>query len=289
MTGLHLGAQALKREIASANFSAADLEVFACPRCKGKLAAVIAGLRCVPCNHLYETSGDIPDFLLENPAQTANPFLRRVKSMDRLAAVYESKLWYPVVLNLFGGLGCATLPQLVAIIREMVGPVTGRILDVATGPGTFGRRVASPSRRVYGIDISLGMLARGIAYSRRERVANICFARAMVEALPFGNAVFDAALCCGSLHLFPDTVAALREISRTLKPGARLIVVTVCAGSAGLLRFRRIRARLRRRGLRVFAIPELEPELALAGFSNYRPAAYGSILTFSATKPSSSP
>ena len=200
------------------------------------------------------------------------------------AAVYESKLWYPLVLNLFGGFGCITLPQLIGIVREMVGSVAGRVLDVASGPGTFGRRLASPSRRVYGIDISTGMLARGAACAKRERIANVCFARALAEALPFANEVFDAALCCGSLHLFPDTVAALCEIARTLKPGARLIVVSLCAGSAGLLRFPRVCVRLRRRGLRVFVIPELESELAQAGFFMFRPATYGSILTFSACK-----
>lgn len=261
-----------------------SVEAFACPRCKGKLVEAIAGLRCDACNYLYELRDQIPDFLLETPAQTKNPVLRRVKSIDRLAAIYESKLWYPFVLSLFGGFGCATLPQLIAIVREMMGSVEGHVLDVATGPGTFGRRVASPSRRVYGIDISLGMLGRAVEYARREHITSICFARAMVEALPFGDEVFDAALCCGSLHLFPDTIGALREIARTLKPGARLIVVTVCVGSAGLIRFPRVRNRLRRRGLRVFALAELEPELAQAGFSNFRPAVYGSILTFSAEK-----
>jgi SAM-dependent methyltransferase len=257
-----------------------------CPRCRGKLVEAIAGLRCDACNRLYELRRQIPDFLLETPAQTTNPVLRRVKSIDRLAAIYESKLWYPFVLDLFGGFGCVTLPQLIAIVRDMAGSVGGRVLDVATGPGTFGRRIASPSRRVYGIDISLGMLDRGVEYSKREHITNICFVRAMVEALPFGDEVFDAELCCGSLHLFPDTAGALREMARTLKPGARLIAVTVCVGSAGLVRFPRVRRRLHRRGLRVFAIAELESELSQAGFANFRPAAYGSILTFSAEKAS---
>lgn len=178
-----------------------------------------------------------------------------------------------------------SLPQLIQSVVELAGSVTGRVLDVACGPGTYGRRVASPARKVYGIDISRGMLEQGLAYSRREGVTDISFARAKVEALPFADAVFDAALCCGSLHLFPDTVGALREIGRAMRPGARLIVLTFTAGDAGILRFRWLRERYRRSGrLRIFEIPALEQDLRQAGFENFRPATTGSLLTFTAQK-----
>jgi len=59
-----------------------------------------------------------------------------------------------------------------------------------------------------------------------------------VEALPFQAAFFDITICCGSLHLFADTVTALREISRVMGPGAILSVFTFGAGSGGILKFR---------------------------------------------------
>ena len=69
------------------------------------------------------------------------------------------------------------------------------------GPGTYGRRIASPSKEVFGIDISMGVLRQGAAYLAREGNLNMHFARARVEAIPFEDGLFDAALCCGSLHL----------------------------------------------------------------------------------------
>jgi SAM-dependent methyltransferase len=51
-----------------------------------------------------------------------------------------------------------------------------------------------------------------------------------VEALPFEDSFFDAALCCGSLHLFADTVIALREIARVMKPAAILAGFTFGIG-----------------------------------------------------------
>ncbi len=59
------------------------------------------------------------------------------------------------------------------------------------------------------------------------------FARARVEALPFQDRLFDATLCCGSLHLFADTVTALRQMARVMKPEAILSVFTPPRATAG--------------------------------------------------------
>jgi ubiquinone/menaquinone biosynthesis C-methylase UbiE len=44
------------------------------------------------------------------------------------------------------------------------------------------------------------------------------------EELPFDDAVFDKAMTMNSLHLWPNPVAGLREIKRTLGPGGRIAV-----------------------------------------------------------------
>jgi ubiquinone/menaquinone biosynthesis C-methylase UbiE len=158
-------------------------------------------------------------------------------------------------------------------------------LDIACGPGTFGRRVASPSKTVYGIDISMGMLQQGRVYTQEEQIPNAHFARARAEILPFGDQCFDGAICCGALHLFADTLAALQEIGRILKAGAQLAVFTFTAGDAGILRFRRIREHVRQdHGVHVFEILQIEGCLREAGFEMFHPKTYGSVLTFSAIK-----
>ena len=90
------------------------------------------------------------------------------------------------------------------------------------------------------------MLRQGAAYAAAEGVANLHFARARVEALPFADARFDGAVCCGSLHLFADTVAALNEMARTMKPGAILASFTFTPGDGGLLKYPAFRRRSRR-------------------------------------------
>jgi ubiquinone/menaquinone biosynthesis C-methylase UbiE len=111
------------------------------------------------------------------------------------------------------------------------------------------------------------------------------FARARVESLPFNDDCFDATICCGSLHLFTDTVTALREMARVMKPGAILAVFTFTAGRIGILKYRWVREWSRRKhGLHVFSLSEMEQYLATSGFEDIQPQVTGSVLTFSARK-----
>jgi ubiquinone/menaquinone biosynthesis C-methylase UbiE len=172
-------------------------------------------------------------------------------------------------------------------VSAIVGGTDGLILDVACGPGTFGRRAVTRNSRVYGIDISLGMLRQGMAYLERDKQHNVHFSRAQVEVLPFPNAFFDAVICCGSLHLFADTVVALREMNRVMKFTTQLAVMTFTAGDKGILRFARIREHIQRdHGAHIFGIPELEGYLTEAGFEDFQPQVYGSVLVFSARRKS---
>ena len=208
-----------------------------------------------------------------------------MRFIDRMARIYETRLWYPVVLNLYGGFHSPSLAQLISIVSQKVQSTNGRLLDIACGPGTYGRRIASPSKEVFGIDVSMGMLRQGAAYVAEEGIPNVHFARARVEALPFEDGLFDAALCCGSLHLFANTVIALREMARVMKPAAILSVFTFGAGRGGVLKFRRVREWSRRNaGLHVFDLAEMEQYLTASGFEDFQPEMSGSILTFSARR-----
>lgn len=265
--------------------SSTHMAIYVCPRCQGRLARRAESLDCPACATRYPILDGIPDFLAADPGESSHPVLQGVKLIDRLAPIYESKFWYPLVLNLYGGWRCTTLEKLVTQVSEIVGQVDGPVLDAACGPGTFGRRVAGQARHVYGIDISLGMLRQGVTYVEREQLDTVHFARAQVEALPFPDATFGGAICCGSLHLFEDTVQALREIGRTMAAGAPLAVMTFFAGDGGVLQFSRIREHVREdHGAHIFEIPELEQYLAEASFEAFRPETMGSLIVFSARR-----
>ena len=263
---------------------------YVCPACKGDLAFLADGLRCETCQTTYPLVDGIPDFMPADVRGDANPVVRNVDRVDRIARVYESRWWYPLVLTIYAGWRKTSLPEIVRVVGEMIHTDGRLILDAACGPATLGRRIVSPAQALYGTDLSLGMLRAGQTYAQRERLTNVHFARARVEALPFRPLAFDAAICGGSLHLFPDTVAALREIGRTLKPGAPLAVTTFVAGRGGILRFRRIRERVRvKQQLHVFELPELEDCLAQAGFEGFSPRLFGSFVVFRAVRCNANP
>ncbi len=273
-----------KRQHSPQDDSSVAFGIYVCPKCKGRLSPKVEALSCQACRVTYPIVERIPDFILEDLTQSTHPILRKVKGFDWLARIYETKLWYPLVINLYGGMGSTSLEELVRKVAEIVDIEKGLILDVACGPGTLGRRIASHSKAVYGIDVSMGMLLKGIAYIKWDHIANANFARSKAETLPFQDALFDAAICGGALHLFADTALTLREIGRTMKDGAPLAVTTFVAGDKGIVRFHRVRKRLQERGVHVFEIAELEKYLVEAGFESFRSQVYGSLLVFSARK-----
>jgi SAM-dependent methyltransferase len=264
--------------------TAGEFSVYVCPACKGDLRREDDRLYCLHCSQAYPIVEGIPEFLSGELSQSADPELRRMRFIDRMAAIYETRLWYPIVLKVFGGFEAPSLAQLISTISSECQSVDGRFLDVACGPGTYGRRIASPSREVRGIDVSRGMLRQGAAYTAKERIHNMHFARARVESLPFADGRFDGTICCGSLHLFTDTIVALCEMARVMKPGGKLVVFTFTAGRGGILKLQSVRARSRNHGLHLFDLPELERSLAASGFEAFQPKESGSILTFSARK-----
>ncbi len=268
---------------------------YACPICKQSLEPVHdlepgrGGLCCRVCARTYPILSGIPDFIVVNLEESRNRSLRVVgkndsrAGLDFMASVYEACI-YPAVCNLYGGWHSTSLKQLAHDVADIVGSRDGVILDAACGPGTYGRRIASASKTVLGIDICMSMLRRGAHYVERGHIPNVHFARAMVEALPFRAGLFDAAICAGSLNHFSDTVLALREINRTMKVGAPLAVMCFAAIHSGLMKYKSIRDRAEKGGGHIDSVADLERYVAEAGFEDFSSHAYGSVLVFSARK-----
>ncbi len=263
--------------------------IYVCPTCKREPELPSGSLYCHACAVSYPILDGIPDFIVEKLEENSNRSLRMLGKRDssvllNLAAYCYEKCIYPPVCNLFGGWHSTSLRELVRDVSDIVGSQHGVILDVACGPGTYGRRVAAASRTVYGIDASMSMLRRGARYVQRDGIPKVHFARAKVEALPFPAGLFDAAICAGSLNHFSDTVLALREINRTMKAGAPLAVMCFFVGSRGLFKYRPLRQRAEKGGGHIFELPDLDSYVAEAGFEEFRPHAHGAVLVFSARK-----
>jgi len=102
-----------------------------------------------------------------------------------------------------------------------------RLLDVGCGTGAASRRGAALAGSVVGIDLSSAMLREAGTLARR--LDNVTFMQADAEVLPFADASFTAVLCTNSFHHYPNPENALREMTRVLTPGGRLVVGDPCA------------------------------------------------------------
>jgi ubiquinone/menaquinone biosynthesis C-methylase UbiE len=256
---------------------------YVCPVCKLPLISKIDRLFCQQCGIEYPIDNGIPDFILEDLSKSAHPILRSVSRLDKLARIYETWLWYPIVYHFYGGLFIPSVKDEVRMITEMVDAENGLGLDVACGTGLFTRSVAKKMRFVYGVDISMGMLEKAANYAEKEGLGNIRFARAKADKLPFPDSTFDGVVCCGALHLFPDTAEALSEMARVMKKGSRIAVMTFV--KRRFFRFKRVYEHLRREhGARIFDVEEVDGYLSQTGFKDFTYNIYGSAILFGAEK-----
>jgi len=252
---------------------------YVCPVCRLPLSSKMDGFFCQRCGIKYPVKSGIPDFILEDLSKSTHPVLRSVSRLDKLAKIYETWLWYPIVYHLYGGLFIPSVEEEVKMITEMANAENGLGLDVACGTGLFTRSMAKKMRLVYGVDISMGMLEKATEHAEKEKIGNIRFARAKAERLPFSDGLFDGVVCCGALHLFPDTVEALSEMARVMKEGARLAVMTFV--KRRFLRFKRVYEHLRKEhGGHVFDVEEIDCYPSQAGFKDFTYKVYGSMILF---------
>ena len=100
----------------------------------------------------------------------------------------------------------------------------GRILDVATGNGSFIgflRHYGAPESTVTAVDTSPNAL-RTVAGAFREN--DVFPVQASGETLCFPDGTFDAVAVANSIHHFGDPAAILGEMIRVLRPGGLFIL-----------------------------------------------------------------
>lgn len=113
-----------------------------------------------------------------------------------------------------------------------VGPGS-RVLDVATGTGDLAVELAGrvgPSGEVIGSDFSEEMLAnarRKVSGHPSPAVAGIRFEWGNALELSYGDGEFDAATVGFGARNFSDLEQGLREMTRVVRPGGRVVILEI--------------------------------------------------------------
>ena len=121
-------------------------------------------------------------------------------------------------------LGVITERLEMAAVLELLAPMEGRcVLDAGCGDGAYSLAAAGRGALVTGVDLSEDMLAAARARSAARGIA-VDWRQGDVMALPFPDSSFDLAMAITLLCLVPDPRRAVRELSRVLVPGGRLVI-----------------------------------------------------------------
>ena len=104
-----------------------------------------------------------------------------------------------------------------------------RVLDVCCGSGASAIPAAEaigPSGSVTGVDLAHNLLELARAKAKERGFANVQFETGDMTSLRFEANSFDVVVCVFGIFFVPDMEAALRELTRVLRPGGRLAITT---------------------------------------------------------------
>lgn len=113
-------------------------------------------------------------------------------------------------------------PELVAAAGISPG---ARVLDVAAGTGNAAIAAAAAGAEVIASDLVPDLLAQGKLLADARGV-DLRWQEANAEALPFGDAEFDAVLSCIGVMFAPHHQRAADELIRVCRPGGTIAVLS---------------------------------------------------------------
>jgi len=201
------------------------LNLLACPTCNSPLTLEAmpgdpiqtGSLHCSICVRAYPVRSGIPYFIQPERLGGAN---------RRFARLYD---WFSWGYRAFSKIAFAYIGMEEETARreitERLEPRNGKVLEVSIGPGVnLPYLVGRPDvGEIFGLDISLGQLQRCQAYVHRKGW-DVDLFLGNGEQLPFQNDSFESVFHVGGINFFNDKKAAISEMIRVAKPGARILV-----------------------------------------------------------------
>lgn len=100
------------------------------------------------------------------------------------------------------------------------------VLDLGCAGGFMAEALAARGAQVTGIDPAEGAIAAARAHARAGGL-RIGYDVGVGEALPYGDASFDAVVCVDVLEHVADLTKVLAEVARSLRPGGLFLFDTI--------------------------------------------------------------
>jgi ubiquinone/menaquinone biosynthesis C-methylase UbiE len=108
------------------------------------------------------------------------------------------------------------------IVLDYLKNSRGSVLDVGCGPAIFTKELIRMGLWTCSVDLSLEMLKK--ARNLADMALQTCWCNSQIEQLPFPNDAFDNVISIGVLAYATDTIKAVSELARVLRPGGVLVL-----------------------------------------------------------------
>jgi ubiquinone/menaquinone biosynthesis C-methylase UbiE/uncharacterized protein YbaR (Trm112 family) len=215
------------------------LDLLACPCCHRSLDYVGTGkerfrsglLICSNCKKDFPIVHGVPHFIQPEALTGFN---------SRFARMYN---WFSWGYRLFSRIAFAYIGMDEEIgrreITDRLIPGGGRVLEVSIGPGVNLPYLMNRADigEVFGLDISPGQLQRCQSYLAKKGW-DVDLFLGNGEQLPFQDESFDGVFHVGGINFFNNKKAAIDEMIRVTKPGARILIADETEkGAQGYERF----------------------------------------------------
>ncbi len=99
-----------------------------------------------------------------------------------------------------------------------------RVVDVACGPGFLTLAFAEACEHATGVDATEELLNAARREAGRRKIDNVAFVLGDANHLELEDGSFDAASCRAAFHHFPDPGTVLKQMTRVVKPGGKLLI-----------------------------------------------------------------
>ncbi|MFX1369132.1 MAG: class I SAM-dependent methyltransferase [Promethearchaeota archaeon] len=129
---------------------------------------------------------------------------------------------YDTVCSIYDRVRTGEPEMIYHILEDFIPPSGSRVLDIGCGTGnnTLLFQMAVEAQ-IFGLDSSIGMLLEA-----HEKAPQVTYIHGSADSIPLKSESFDMLFMTEVVHHLPNLSAAMKEMSRVLKPAGRLCIVT---------------------------------------------------------------